>query len=587
MKKLLSLFLALALLLTGMAWGALADGGLADYVCKEESFATKIPLSGSSGYVENTGLVIYTDVPGYIPYVIVRRRPMDKKFNNPVNYLNNVYREYLENKHGDNSLGMNPARKWDVGGRELLGARYMYKIGDTTVVQLQLIDVRDAGDVEYTAKFIDGKDAATMDALDAAVRYYRETDVPAPAPQPTEEPLPTEQPTAEPVAPAPQASSAVVTPMDISGVKVDKETGTYRVRITDADKVDAGGYFTAELYVEDTYLNSDINALQPGDRVQVVGSVWTVDQMIPVEAGVEVRVREDFDGYIVFRKATDSTCTALVNDWTPSTLLGTEKIMLPLPYRFSFLWMGGDDSADVYDADSFIGMLRNGSAPELVQYNTMIRFSEGLVEMIVHSDYPAGPDGEIAAAEPTAEPASGRHPASQPTAEPAAQAAPSFLTPAVFTANYNQLMLALADQFADVLGADTAELIRNSYQITETDPLGLTQYYGNADWSVETGFMYADAAKTSQDDPAILVNMTIRNSVPDVVAFFARYTLQMMIGWEYKDQISTDDLANWFDNASDPSDVFELPGYTLCVIPGEEYTQYAVLPPADRNPLLN
>lgn len=178
MKKLILMLLALALLLPLALSCAAADDEWADCTCTEQQFSTRIPLSGTSGYDDKAkGLKIYTDVPGYIPFVIVSRRPMDMKFSNPENYLNNVYREYMENSYGGDCLGMNPAKTWEIGGKQLLGARYMYKIGEYTVIQLQLIEVREAGDVEYTAKFIEGEDAATMAALDTAVRWYQETGV--------------------------------------------------------------------------------------------------------------------------------------------------------------------------------------------------------------------------------------------------------------------------------------------------------------------------------------------------------------------------------------------------------------------------
>ena len=46
-------------------------------------------------------------------------------------------------------------------------------------------------------------------------------------------------------------------------------------------------------------------------------------------------------------------------------------------------------------------------------------------------------------------------------------------------------------------------------------------------------------------------------------------------------------LQYWFDNASDPSDCFVLPGYTLSVLKTDEYTKYFILPPADQIPQLN
>ena len=350
MKKLLAMFLTVSLLLSLALCGASADDGWADYTCVEQNFSTKIPLSGTSGYDDNNkGLTIYTDVPGYIPFVIVSRRPMDKKFSNPTNYLNNVYREYIEDKYGDDCLGMNPAKDWEVGGKTLLGARYMYKIGEYTVVQIVLIDVRDAGDVEYTAKFIEGEDAATMAALEEAVRYYQETDA---------------APVAEP------ASSA------------------------------------------------------------------------------------------------------------------------------------GSETAS----------------------------------------------------------------------------APSFLTPAEFVNKFNTLMSVLADQFAEELGEEGVQIVNENYTLVQTDPQGPIVYYGNADWSLETGFMFADEADALDSAPAKLMNFNIKNGTPDGAVELATYAFRMIIAYEYQDEVSLDDLTAWFKSVNDPANIFPLPGYTLNYMSSDEYTQYAVLP---------
>ena len=358
MKKLLSVILALTLLLSAALCAASAEDEWADYTCTEQQFTTKIPVSGTTGYDDNAkGIKIYTDVPGYIPFVIVSRRPMDMKFSNPENYLNNVYREYMENTYGDDYLGMyNEAGSWDVGGKQLLGAKFKYKIGEYTVVQLQLIEVRDAGDVEYTAKFIEGEDTATMAALDTAVRYYQETDV--------------AQPAAEP-APSDTGNTAAV---------------------------------------------------------------------------------------------------------------------------------------------------------------------------------------------------------------------PSFLTPSTFVSNYNALMSALADKYADQLGEEGVQIVKEDYSIVQEDPVDVFAYYGNKDWTIEAAFVFQDAASLSYNAPALQLNFNIKSGVPDAVKEFAVYTLKMIIAYEYQNEISVDDLSTWFATANEPSNLFKFPGYTLSTLVTDEYTQYMFLIEADRNP---
>ena len=139
MKKLLGILLALVLLLSCGAVFAETDDEWADFHCTEDQFTTKIPAHKNNEYKTDLGYMgfrVYLDVPGYPPYVLIHRRPLKEKFNNPMNYLNNIYREFLEEKYTGSKVGMNPAKTMDIGGKQLIGARYY--IGDT--VQLQLIE---------------------------------------------------------------------------------------------------------------------------------------------------------------------------------------------------------------------------------------------------------------------------------------------------------------------------------------------------------------------------------------------------------------------------------------------------------------
>ena len=373
MKKVIAMLTALVLL-TGVALCGGAEAEWTICVCEEENFTVRIPANKSTEY--DGALMIYVDEPGVIPYVMVHRRAMDKKFSDPQNYLNNVYREHMEDKYGNDSRGMNPAKTMEIGGKELLGARYMYMVGEYQVVLLKLIEIRPEGDVEFSAKYIDGEDEAVMAALDEAIRSYVETD------------------TAEVVVEEPkQESGKVLEPMDLSWLTVNKEDGRYNVNITDTEMIDNGGCFTAEIYFADTYPIEEVYALQEGDKIMVNGTVWTVDELRPEQDDArELRVKEDMDGYIVFKKATENYLTVQMNDWTPCTLIGKETIMLPLPNAFMFVWMSGDEEVQTYDWESFVSLLRSGElAGKLNQYNTLIQFSDGMVQSIGHTDYPEGP----------------------------------------------------------------------------------------------------------------------------------------------------------------------------------------------------
>ena len=557
MKKLLALILAAAVTMAAMICGAGADGEWKDFNCTEEQFTTKVPAAAVSRYETDNGLVVYTEHAGYIPNLSVHRRTGENKFKNPTNYLNNVYREYLEDKYGDNSRGMNPARTWEVGGKELLGARYMYMIGEYSVVQQVMIEVRDAGDVEYIVKYIDGQGDAILAVLEEAVRNYRETDVAASEPEP--------QP----------AAGGVLAPVDVSNTLVDNQNGTYWARVTDTDKIMSGGYFTVELYVLDLYAADQVWALQAGDKVQVNGKIYTVKSLQPEQDGRrELYVEEDIPGYIAFSKTSNTACVAVVDDWVPCTKVGEEKIMMPLANDFNYTWLDQDGNiGGTYNADEFVSMVTNDGAPVLNQYNTMIRFENGLLMMIGHQDYPYGPEETETAA-----------PAETGMVD---NSAPPFMIPSYFTARYNAMMEALADNYADALGEEGVQIINQYYMLTDTEMNGTTLDCINPDKNIIGRFFYPDEASVSENAPAMMMNLIVKSDVPeDVLNYFVKYGFKMMIAYDFQNEVSLDELNEWFDSAEDPDNVFSIPGYTLNVIKTDDLVLYAVIPPASQLPQL-
>ena len=176
--------------------------------------------------------------------------------------------------------------------------------------------------------------------------------------------------------------------------------------------------------------------------------------------------------------------------------------------------------------------------------------------------------------------------AEKPTADTLSADIPAFMTPAVFVEYYNGMMIALADQYADALGEEGVAIVKQDYVMTQDDQQGEIVYFGNNNWSVEAGFLFADQIDYYANAPALTMNFNIKDNTPDGAVFLAKTALKMVIGYHFQDQVSMDDLSNWFDTA-DTSTVFQLPGYTLNLIYGEGYTQYAILLPADQNPYLN
>ena len=151
-----------------------------EYAALESAYAEKASEAPKTEYRDvkgQMGFTVYLGEAGSVPCIIIHRRSMDSKFKNPENYLNNVFREFLENKYEEKggSVGTNPAKTWEIGGKKLIGARYYVKNGDVEVTQLQLIEIRDQGDVEYTGMYRnEEEEKLVMDALNAAVANFAE-----------------------------------------------------------------------------------------------------------------------------------------------------------------------------------------------------------------------------------------------------------------------------------------------------------------------------------------------------------------------------------------------------------------------------
>ena len=169
MKRFFCLTLILALLCGGAP--ALAQEGLTEVHCQEQGFSTWIPEGLDARWEDGAGLRISVKKAGYVPYLLITRR--ENKLNNPVNYLNNVYREYMENKYGDDMVGTIPCKTYEIGGKTLYMAQYFYNANGARLCFMRLVEVREDGDVEYGAKFVDGQGDETLAVLDTAVKHYQ------------------------------------------------------------------------------------------------------------------------------------------------------------------------------------------------------------------------------------------------------------------------------------------------------------------------------------------------------------------------------------------------------------------------------
>jgi len=150
------------------------DGKLAKIACDEQGFTTMADPAYSWDYQEGTGLSIYTQNAGKIPYVIVYRS--EDLLGEPYEYIQEQYTPHMRNKYGEALADVEEIERYEIGGKQLPAGLYSYYVGDTLVDMLRLMDSTGSRTVSYTAKFIHGEGDATMVALDAAIRGFRAED---------------------------------------------------------------------------------------------------------------------------------------------------------------------------------------------------------------------------------------------------------------------------------------------------------------------------------------------------------------------------------------------------------------------------
>ncbi len=187
-----------------------------------------------------------------------------------------------------------------------------------------------------------------------------------------------------------------ISPISVDLNRIDLKNGEFRVSLKDVDSVDKHGYISAELYQEEYFSAKDIRKLKAGDTVLVNGRTWTVKKTIPHEYDgmkeYEISVKEDFDGYIVFRPGLKGQYFSVVDDWTPLVPVGEVRIMLPLPDRFEFCLEEPSGEAQTGDMEDMIVYWRRYG--DLSAYNTTCVMEKGTLVRLTHSDYPLGPEGD-------------------------------------------------------------------------------------------------------------------------------------------------------------------------------------------------
>ncbi len=144
------------------------DDGLTPVACPQLGFSMKVDPANSWAYEEGTGVYIYTEHEGSIPYAIVYH--VGDVIAEPLEYIREQFTPHMQKDYGDDLVAINELEVYDIGGRQLPAGLYTYRLQGHLVDMLRIYDITQGGTFIYTAKYLDAQGEATLKALDTAIR---------------------------------------------------------------------------------------------------------------------------------------------------------------------------------------------------------------------------------------------------------------------------------------------------------------------------------------------------------------------------------------------------------------------------------
>lgn len=201
------------------------------------------------------------------------------------------------------------------------------------------------------------------------------------------------------------ACAAEIRPIPVDHDKVDPGNGEFCMKVTNANRIENGGFFIAALYLEDHYDAEQIRSMAPGDKVWVNDQAWTVTEIVlhqneddpPELAAYEIYTEEENYGYIAFEPRQDGTYVALEDDWVPVVSVGSVKVTLPFPDAFEYITVSAGEEQPPKNAQAFLDDVAELGQESFPAYNTTGTFKDGALIRVFHSPYPQGPEetGEV------------------------------------------------------------------------------------------------------------------------------------------------------------------------------------------------
>lgn len=154
-----------------------SDDGLQVIECPELGFSVKADAGYFWDYQEGTGITIYTEGQGHIPYVIVWQS--EDLIAEPFEYIREQFTPYMQKQYGDDLVEYHEFEEYAIGDKVLPAGLYVYRVQDKLVEMLRVYDSTGDRTVAYTAKYIQyGGDeepdgSAEILALDTAIRTFQ------------------------------------------------------------------------------------------------------------------------------------------------------------------------------------------------------------------------------------------------------------------------------------------------------------------------------------------------------------------------------------------------------------------------------
>ena len=147
------------------------EAALATIACPEQGFSILADPAYSWDYQEGTGITIYTERAGSIPYAIVYQG--EDLIAEPFDYIMEQYTPYMRNRYGEDLVSFTEFESYTLGGREMPAAVYTYRLQGYLIDCIRAYDSSGERTVAYTAKYIQGQGEATLAALNTAAANFR------------------------------------------------------------------------------------------------------------------------------------------------------------------------------------------------------------------------------------------------------------------------------------------------------------------------------------------------------------------------------------------------------------------------------